>query len=498
MQKRVEPVRLAWKPDKKLNMPVYEQIVRFICQKVRSGEWPAGTRLPSQRDMAVCFGVNRSTVSAAIDKLVSYGVVEGRRSAGTQIAGHTWPLRLPPQPNWGSYVASGYFQANRTMVQHINHLEFDPQVVRLGTGELDPRLFPAEKMRRVLENVGRHMTSLGYPEPLGLPALRQAVSDHMASQGITAPPSSIIITSGALQALQLISASLLDGGSVVYTEETTYLQSLQVFQSAALRLCGVPMDDDGLQVQQLADMLPAGAHRVHSALYTIPTNHNPTGCTMPLARRQELLYLCSSAGLPVIEDGAYSDLTFEGTAPPALKALDTGGTVLYLGSASKALAPGLRIGWLIGPEPIVQRLGDVKMQVDYGASALSQLVMAEFLTSGIYGEYVRHLRQELRRRRDCALSVLDRHFRHLASWHVPTGGFYIWLTLQVPVDMKRLFDRAAAAGILINPGDIYGYRPTHSLRLSYAYTTPEEFKTAAVKLAAVVEKEVCYCQKKSR
>ncbi len=170
-----------------------------------------------------------------------------------------------------------------------------------------------------------------------------------------------------------------------------------------------------------------------------------------------------------------------------LKELDQGGTVIYLGSASKALAPGLRIGWLIAPEPIVQRLSDVKMQVDYGASSLSQLVMEEFLTSGLYDAYVCSLRKELRRRRDQALAVLERRFRHLASWQEPQGGFYIWLTLREPVHMEALFARAAAAGILINPGDIYDFRRNDSLRLSYAYTTPEEFRHGVQRLADIIE-----------
>ena len=235
----------------------------------------------------------------------------------------------------------------------------------------------------------------------------------------------------------------------------------------------------------------------NSVLYTIPTNHNPTGRTMSYRRRIQLLDLCSRYDLPIIEDGAYEELTFDGTPPPSLKSLDPGGRVLYLGSISKSLAPGLRIGWMIAPEPVVQRLGDVKMQIDYGASSLSQQVLARFLTSGRYAQYLGWLRCELQRRCQAACQVLDEDFAGLADWQVPQGGFYIWLTLRDRLPMEMLFHKAAEAGILINPGDIYSSRHTQSLRLSYAYTTPEEFRRAVSRLAAVVRSSLAVSAKNS-
>ncbi len=308
MKKQIQPVSVSWKPDKHSTVPLYEQIVQFICQKVSCGEWPVGTRLPPQRALAAMLGVNRSTIGTAVDLLTSYGVIEGRRGAGTQVASNTWSLLLPSQPDWSQYVSSGYFRSNSTVIQAINQLEFAPHMIRLGTGELDPRLFPAEDMRRVLHTVGSRMTSLSYAEPAGLPALRQAVASHMETIGIRTAPSCVLITSGALQALQLISASLLEGGSVVYTEAPTYLQSIQVFQSARLSLSGIPMDRAGLCVSALAARLPRSPSSVQAVLYTIPTNHNPTGITMSLARRRELLDVCAAHRLPDIEHGPYQDL----------------------------------------------------------------------------------------------------------------------------------------------------------------------------------------------
>lgn len=484
--KRVTPVQIDWTPDRDAPVPVCQQILQYICDKIETGAWPVGTRLPSQRALAQQLGVNRSTVAAAVDELTAYGILSGCHGAGTRVASSAWPLLLPSAPDWSRFLSSGSLRENSRTIQSINRLEFAPDITRLGTGELDPRLFPTSLLQDVLQRVGRRASSLGYLEPLGLPELREALAAHLETMGIHTTPSCILITSGALQALQLISVCLLPGGSTVFTESPSYLKSLQVFQSAGMRLAGLPMDSGGLQYEALSPFLKSGRGQNSQILYTIPTNQNPTGITMPDARRRALLDFCVRHRLPVIEDGAYQELCYDRQTPLPLKALDTAGTVLYLGSASKTLAPGLRVGWVVAAEPIVQRLADGKMQMDYGASSLSQWVLAEFLTSGLYDGYLSGLRDELRRRRDSALAALERHYKGLAHWNVPTGGFYIWLTFEKNLPLDQLFHGAARAGILLNPGDLYEFGRSRSLRLSYAYAGCAEFEAAAGRLAGLV------------
>ncbi|WP_043164646.1 PLP-dependent aminotransferase family protein [Bifidobacterium callitrichos] len=496
---RSAPLDIDWAPDRTSGRPVTEQIVDFMCERISSGAWPIGSRLPSQRAMAERFGVNRSTVIAAVEELADYGIVEGRRGGGTRIVSNTWSLMLPGAPDWADYVSSGFFKANNTTIQTINRLEFDHTKTRLGTGELDPRLFPRDMWRRVAREAADRIDSLGYPPPEGLDVLREAIAAHMREWGVDCRPERILVSSGALQGLQMISVSLLSAGSTVYAEAPSYIKSLQVFQSAGMRLTGVPMDGRGLDVNALGKLLGDDTATIaptlnpiratdhgDAVLYTIPTNHNPTGITMPEERRRALLAACTEHRLPIIEDCAYQDLVFEGPTPRSLAALDDNGMVITVGSASKALAPGLRIGWVCADERIVHRLADVKMQMDYGASTLSQWVFARFLDSGLYAEYLESLCAELRRRRDAALETLDRLFAGRAHWNVPRGGFYIWLTFDEPVHMGRLFQRAIDHGILLNPGDIYDFRGNNALRLSYVYTTPEEFAGAAQVLADLV------------
>ncbi|MCH4009751.1 aminotransferase-like domain-containing protein [Companilactobacillus sp.] len=474
-------IQIDWKPDKSSQIPVYKQIVEYISQKIGQGEWPIGTRLPSQRAMAEQFEVNRSTITSAIEELTSYSIIAGKHGAGTQVISNTWSLMLPVTQDWNRFISNGFFEANNRVVQTINNMEFAPDILRLGTGELDHHLFDKKQWKKVLQSVGSKIDSLGYLEPLGLLELRQALSKHLQRQGMDVSPNQILITSGALQALQLISSSLLQQGTTVFTEEQSYLKSLQMFQSTGMYLSGVPMDDEGLQYWKIPVK-----KRENSILYTIPTNQNPTGITMSEKRRHDLLDFCDKNGLPVIEDGAYQELIYDQETPMPLQAIDDNGMVIYLGSASKTLAPGLRLGWLIAPEPIVQRLGDVKMQMDYGASSLSQWALTEFLNSGAYDENLASLKEELKSRRDNALRVLDEHFKDIATWKKPAGGFYIWLTFNDKINVEKLFKVAVKKHVLLNPGDIYGFKQNRSLRISFAYLNKTQFELAIGILSGIV------------
>ena len=256
---RIAPLNIDWKPDRTTGEPVTEQIVGYMCEQVHSGNWPIGSRLPSQRALAEWFGVNRSTVIAAINELSDYGIVEGQHGAGTRIVSNTWSLMLPGAPDWADYVDSGFFKANNDTIQAINRYEFTPNMTRIGTGELDPRLFPKAMWRQVLGEAADEIETLGYPPPEGLPELREAIAAHMRATGVDCTASQVLVTSGALQALQMISVSLLPAGTTVYAESPSYIKSLQVFQSAGMKLAGVPMDEQGLDVDALGRLMGGGS-----------------------------------------------------------------------------------------------------------------------------------------------------------------------------------------------------------------------------------------------
>jgi Transcriptional regulators containing a DNA-binding HTH domain and an aminotransferase domain (MocR family) and their eukaryotic orthologs len=432
--------------------------------------------MPSQRGLAEKLGVNRSTVISAFEELSALGLTEGRHGGGTVIVNNTWGLMAKRKsPNWRTYVESGESKPNLPMIRKINEAESDPDVIRMGTGELSPDLLPVDRFAQLLRTAPIESLSLGYTEPKGDAQLRAQISSHLNKSGIMADPSSILIVSGAIQAFQLISNGLLDRGSALMLEKPSYLYSVHVFQSSGLRFIGLPLDAEGMQPGKLPEYKKKYQGTI---VYTIPSFHNPTGTLMTENRRRQLLAVCSRERLPIIEDDIYHDLWLDAPPPRPLKSMDRSGNVLYVGSLSKALSPGLRIGWIVGPQPVIDRLADIKMQSDYGSSSLSQWVAAECLRTGLYDAQVSAVRSQLKKRREDLLALLATYFSDIGEWKRPGGGFYIWLKLIPPVDPDRLFEQALKQGILLNPGVLYDRSARQFLRLSYAYASREEMSKA--------------------
>ncbi|ARV44768.1 GntR family transcriptional regulator [Bacillus subtilis] len=472
---------LQWQPSRDSDIPLHRQIEQYMKDKILQGEWAVGTKIPSQRTLADMFQVNRSTVTAAIDELTSQGLLEGRRGGGTKVVNSTWSvLAAEPPLDWSDYVRSGIHHPNSSIIQDINQNEPRTDIIRLGTGELSPDLLPADTMRRMFQQINPHALSLGYEQPKGNRQLREAVAEHLKGKQIYVSPSAILIVSGALQALQLISIGLLKRGSVILTEKPSYLQSLHVFQSAGMRLRGLPMDEAGIKAGLVSSYRKQYGGQL---LYTIPSFHNPTGIVMSEQRRKEIISLSKKERLPIIEDDAYGDIWFEEKPPQSLKAMDHEGNILYLGTFSKTVSPGLRIGWLVGPEPVIERLADIKMQTDYGSSGLSQWAAAEWLSQGYYEEHLTRIRRVLKQRRDAALHFLKQYAGDIATWRIPAGGFYIWVTFHKTLPISRFFHELLKQQVLVNPGSIYDGEDRNSIRLSYSYASLADLETG-IKAAA--------------
>lgn len=478
-------LNIEWIPNRKGLLPLHIQIYEFIREKIASGEWPVGSKIPSQRVLSEAFGVNRSTIVAALDELKAEGLVHGNAGGGTTVVNNTWTLlSSTPPPDWNSYVSAGIQQPNQVFIQQINRSEFERGIIRLGTGEPAPELCPHRMMQKIFRQMSDTVKSLGYEEPKGSFSLRKEISLYLKRTGTEASPSSILIVSGALQALQLISLGLLHRGSTVFLEKPSYLYSLRVFQSAGMHLFSFPLDKDGVEVKELA----YHKQQKNGALfYTIPSFHNPTGVVMSLERRKELMEICERERLAIIEDDVYRELWIDEPPPPPLKTMDNSGLVLYLGSMSKQLSPGLRIGWVVGPEPVIARLADIKMQTDYGSSSLSQWATAELFSSGLYYEHTVNMRKQLGIRRDAAIEALDKYFSDIAEWPLPKGGFYIWLKLNESISMHELFSRALQKGILLNPGSIYESHSNCHLRISYSYASLRDIEYGLKTLSEIVK-----------
>lgn len=476
---------IRWKPQKTSSVPLHQQISDYVKSKIVNGEWTVGTKIPPQRNLAKLFEVNRSTIVTALDELAADGLIESKVGSGTRVIGNTWNLLASAPPDWISYVTSGIHKPNITMIQEINKAEADPNFIRLGTGELSPDLLPNKEMREILQIDNEQSLSLSYLEPKGSLSLRKTISEHLKGKGIDASSESILIVSGGLQALQLISMGLLRRNSTILHETPSYLNSVHVFQSAGMNLLGIPLDDEGMRYDSIERL-----KRQHDAalLYTIPNFHNPTGTLMSDRRRTEILKICQNESIPIIEDDVYGDLWFEDPPPKPLKYNDTQGNVLYIGSVSKTLSPGLRIGWIVGPQPVIERLADIKMQTDYGSSSVSQYVVEKWLSSGLYEDFLKNIKVELRVRRDFTIEILEKYFSDIATWSIPKGGFYIWLRLQSEISTRKLFDLALREGILINPGSAYDKNDHQHLRLSYSYASIDQLEKGLIHLSQLIKK----------
>ncbi|EIF15426.1 MULTISPECIES: PLP-dependent aminotransferase family protein [Bacillus] len=472
--------------EKKMKkLPKYIQIIQFIKEKIGNGEWPIGSKIPSQRTLAKHFEVNRSTVITALEELMADGLIEGRMGKGTVVTNNTWTLLAKNSaPDWDQYVTSGIQQPSQKIVQEINKSESNSDLIQLSKGELSKEIFPLAAMKKMMGKVSQNIEAFGYEEPKGYLPLREALSGYLRTIGIQASPSSILIVSGALQALQLISMGLLQRGSTVYLDQPSYLYSLHVFQSAGMKLTGVPMDNDGLLPEHIH---MARGERGRAILYTNPCFHNPTGILMSERRREEILAASENAQLPIIEDDIYRELWIDEIPPDPIKTIDKNGHVLYIGSLSKTLSPGLRIGWIVGPEPVIERLSDIKMQTDYGSSSLSQRVAAEWFTSGEYQQHLEQVRSQLKVRRQLVMSLLETNLKNVAAWNMPKGGFFVWVKILPPLSMKSLYTKALTKGILLNLGSIYAQEKGNYIRLSYAYASHEDLQKGIYELGLMIK-----------
>ncbi|WP_026592275.1 aminotransferase-like domain-containing protein [Bacillus sp. UNC437CL72CviS29] len=477
--------RFDWKPNGSSPVPLYKQIEEYIKEKIINGEWTVGTRLPSQRAFSHAFEVNRSTIVMALDELAAQGLIEGKGRRGTIVKNDAWSIStLKSHSNWNSYVETGIHYPNLPTIQEINQAEFYPHIIRLGTGELSPELLPEKKTKQIMKELSHGQIPLGYAEPRGDFKLREQIAKYLKKFDILTSPASILIVSGAIQALQLISMGLLCKGSSILLEKPSYLYSLNVFQSAGMRLFGIPMDEHGIQPSLISKYK---RQFNGSILYTIPSFHNPTSLVMNEQRRQEVMKVCNEIGLPIIEDAVYQDLWFDSSPPNPLKANDTNGIVLHIGSMSKVISPGLRIGWIVGPEPVIKRLADIKMQMDYGSSSLSQRAAAEWFASGLYEKHIQQIRVELKKRRDFMLKMLEKYCRDIATWQIPTGGFYIWLQIEPNISIRELFEKALQEKILLNPGNVYDRNASQYLRLSYSYASMHEIEKGVKTVARLIK-----------
>jgi 2-aminoadipate transaminase len=363
-----------------------------------------------------------------------------------------------------------------------------PGVLSMTGGFPNPATFPTDELDELAARLVREdaAVALQYTPSEGLPSVREFLVDRQERlQGRRPERAEVIVTSGGMEAIALMCQVLLDPGDPVVVEAPTYLGALTALGAAEADVVAVPMDDDGLRVDLLAERLDAGLRP--KFVYTVPEHQNPTGRSLPLERRRALVELCRRHGVLVFEDVAYRELPFDGRPLPSLWSLAPD-VVLQAGTFSKSFFPGVRLGWAVGPVDVVGELSVAKQNTDQCAGGLGQRLVEEY---GRSGGFERHLpaARALYASHWAALSgALERHMPHGVAWTQPTGGFLTWVTLPDELDVLALRPAATAAGVAYVPGPPFhvGDEGRDTLRLSFSHLTEPELETAVERLAGVV------------
>ena len=384
---------------------------------------------------------------------------------------------------------------NPSAIREILKITERPGILNFAGGLPSPETFPVDAMRaacaRVLaEGSPVARPSLQYAASEGLPELRQWVAAELGRQGARVAPDQVLITTGSQQGLDLLAKVLLDAGSRVLVETPTYLGALQAFAPMQPRFDSVTSDEGGITAQGLREQLQNGEHP--RFVYLLPNFQNPSGRMQDEARRQQLIAVCREHGLPIVEDNPYGELWYDAPPPAPLLARWPEG-VLYLGSFSKILAPGLRLGYVIAPPELYPKLLQAKQAADLHTPGFNQRVVAEVIRDGFLDRHVPTIRARYKVQRDAMLAALARELGPTgAEWTRPRGGMFIWLRLPAGLDAQALLPAAVDAGMAFVPGAPFfaGQPDPCTLRLSFVTSTPEQIDAGMAALGRVVRQAI--------
>lgn len=469
----------------------YRRIAALLRSRLVAHDFREGQRLPAVRALAAELGVGRHTVEAAYAELIAEGLIVSRIGEGTFVA-----LLPPAQPGTGTapgwvsghrepIVTPGTLSPHQVMRQALRPAPRD-EPISFVLGQPAADLFPIGELQRALNATLREegAEALGYEAPEGYAPLRSALARHLLGLGIAAAPDDVLITSGAQQAIDLTLRVLTQPGDYVVTESPTYLGILDACEANNVRLIGVPLDDEGMEVDRLEPLITRYRPRL---IITIPNSHNPTGITMSLPRRRQLLELAAIHEIPVLEEDAYGELRYGGAPVARLRALasDDPTRVLYVSSFSKVMLPGLRLGYLVANGELYRRILFVKQASDRSSNSLAQRAIYRSLESRQLRSYVRSVSLRCRERRDAMLAALDRHFPATARWTTPTGGLYLWVRLPTGISAMALHRAALTRGVVVAPGGAYfpDGRDVPFISLNFAAQAPPAIEEGVYRLS---------------
>ncbi|MBI5230684.1 MAG: PLP-dependent aminotransferase family protein [Coriobacteriales bacterium] len=391
---------------------------------------------------------------------------------------------------WDGRYAERMANVRSSAVRDLFAAASRPDIISFSGGMPAVDHVPAEAAAMAAHDAIMHERecALQYGSSEGRPEIRSIITELMAENGIRLSPDDIVVTAGAQQALDLLAKTFLDPGDVIITEGPTYVGALQAFSAYEPDIRCIPMDDDGMRIDQLEAELRKLGPRGAKFIYTIPNFQNPAGVTLSAERRRRLLELAREYDILVIEDDPYGRLRFEGGHVKPLRALDD--EVIYLGTFSKIFAPGLRLGWMVAPKPIRAKVLLAKQAADLCGSAFAQVTAERYFMGTRWRRVLQGLSRTYAERRDAMLEALDEHFPAEARWTHPEGGFFVWVEFPSFLDTGQLLAEAVEHGVTFVPGDGFfpdGRSGRNCMRLAFCYAQPESISEGIRRLAEVIE-----------
>jgi 2-aminoadipate transaminase len=475
-----------WMADLDSNSPVplYRQLCSHFIKEIEAGRLQDGARIPATRELAGQLGLNRTTVSAAYELLEAEGWILAEVGRGSFVRN-----RKAPAVDWSRLLAPSAAFRNPPL---------PPVAISFAHSRPSEDLFPVDQFRQSAEAVlnGPGLSGiLQLGAPAGYEPLRRYLLEQARADGNATSADDLLITNGCQQALDLLRQVLVRPGASIAVEDPVYpgvrnlfTQSAAAFAAAVTTavttvVTGIPVDRDGMDADSLARVRP------DLAIVT-PSFQNPTGATLPLARREALLRV---PGTIFIENDIYSELRYRGDVLPTLKQLDPTGRVVLLRSFSKVAFPGLRVGWVIGPRPLIQRLTEAKHLTDLHTDQFSQAVLLHFVQSGRLAEHQRNMLTAGRSRLAAAVDAAEQFLPANTRWREPSGGMNLWVELPAALDAAALLPRAQASGVAFLPGHVFsldGIRHKNALRLSFAGLTEAQITRGIQILGGIAQEEL--------
>jgi len=456
--------------------PLYGHLVSLLETAIANGELPSGSRVPPERTLAERLKISRTTVVSAYRELEARGLLRGYVGRGTFVCAAPEPEGTPFA--WRGKIAAAALRSSDSTLRDIVRHSSDARLLSLAAGEPAIDKFPNEAFQDAVAHILRSdpASAWRHGPTEGQPALRDAIADRYG-----VPSESVLILSGAQQGLDLLARCLIDPGDAVIVDRPGYLGAIQSFRAAGAKLIG--WDIARADTDELEDLLVRYRPKL---IYTNPTFHNPTGTTLSVRVRRELLTLAQRYRVPIVEDATYRDLFFTEPPPPSLRELDDANIVIYLNSFSKVMAPGLRLGWIAAAPSIVDQIAIIKQRLDPHTPNLVQFAIARLMRQGAFDTHLVAIRAEHARRCTQMIAAIQRYVpAGVLRFTRPAGGLYLWCRLAPGLSASTLYDRALTAGVAFVQGSAFYPDPAGDteLRLCFSGILPGAIDESIRKLS---------------